>query len=235
MISWSPLLSSLSPDALVSGYLPTAPHGCLMGISTSTCLQPNSSSAPNACTSHHLSKRHQVLRLRDVRPFLTLLLLSRTIHPNQQQVLLAPPSKRVHKSPTSPLGQPSPRPSRHPLQLGPSLQPPSWPLYPPPTPIASSHSLPSTCSQRDPVNTWGRSCLGPAQSPPVVPSPTREKTKPSQWPPNAHMVHLSPPDLISSVLSYYCPSRSLRSSYLNTPSAASPQGLCTGCSLCLSP
>lgn len=167
-----------------------------MGISTSTCLQPNSSSAPNACTSHHLSKRQQVLRLRDVRPSLTLL-LSRTVHSNQQQVLLAPPSKRVHKSPTSPLGQPPPRPSLHPLLLGPSLQPPSWPLYPPPTPIAPSHSLPSTCSQRDPVNTWGRSRLGPAQSPPVVPSPTREKIKPSQWPPNAHMVHLSPPDLIS--------------------------------------
>ena len=88
-----------------------------------------------------------------------------------------------------------PLPSHPGLCLG--LQPPSWPLYPPPTPIAPSHSLPSTCSQRDPVNTWGRSRLGPAQSPPVVPSPTREKIKPSQWPPNAHMVHLSPPDLIS--------------------------------------
>ena len=143
------------------------------------CLQLNSSSAPNACTSHHLSKRQQVVRLRDVRPSLTPLLLSRTVSRSiQQEVLVAPPSKWVHKSPTSPLGQPPPWPSLHPSCLDHHCSPfPGLCTHP-----YRQCSLPQPALHMQlegPWSTQGRSCLGPAQSPAVVPPPTRERTKPS--------------------------------------------------------
>ena len=107
------------------------------------CLQLNSSSAPNACTSHHLSKRQQVVRLRDVRPSLTPLLLSRTVSRSiQQEVLVAPPSKMgsrvTHFSPWTAPSQAQP-PS---LLLGSSLQPLPWSLYPPLPPVLPPTACP---------------------------------------------------------------------------------------------
>lgn len=55
----------------MSKCLSAPPRGGLTGISTSMCLKVNSSSVL-PCTSHHLSKKREVLRLRAVQSSLTL-------------------------------------------------------------------------------------------------------------------------------------------------------------------
>ena len=203
-----------------------------MGISTSTGLDPDGSAAPTSA----LPTSQGNASIVESCPAILDSPLSLTVipHPIHQQVQPAPPSDGFITCLLLPLNAlPHPRPSLHPLPLGPSQQPlPGVCALSPLTP-----SLSPIRTQRDPVDTWVRSRPGPAQSPPVAPSHSGERTEFSLWPLRPSMVHpatsltSAPPFCPTTVLLAHSDPAAWDS--LNMPNTFSPQDPCTGCSLCL--